>query len=325
MLPYKSERNTNIIKNDPIDINKTTNRSEQLKLKRGLMAKNKKMTVYNNTDNTENIDLIDENSNHSLPGNSNNLITESSINPETPKIPLITYNEAINYFKNNQTLCHKTYIPRSISTYSNKTECMSQLCSCLVGSLSKELKIQRNFFLNLTQVRYNNEDQIHFRILFTIYYFFKKKNCGKEGEHWQDIGFQSVNPENDLLTVGMLGPLQILYCIDRYPNFTLDLFKFLIPRKCDWLFVVSIFSISKFIIHMTNQGILNYYFSEKNNVEYVMNEVFVGMVFYFKSQIVEYGTKYSLTAQFIAKTIQKIKDSTYTNIDTFLNNHPYIN
>ena len=123
----------------------------------------------------------------------------------------------------------------------------------------------------------------------------------------------------------MLGPLQILYCIDKYPNFSMELFKYLVPRKCDWLFVVSILSLSKFIIQMTYQGILNYYFNERKNVEIVINEVFVGMVFYFKSQIEEFWKKYTLTAQFIAKTIQKIKDQTNTKIDSFLNNHPNIN
>lgn len=315
MKSYKSDRNVNI-KNDPLGANKITNRSEQIKLKRGLMANNSKR--YN----TEDTELIDENSDQSLPGKP--LISEY-FKPENPRVPLISYTDGLNYFRNNKTLFLKTYIPRSISTYSNKTECISQLCSCLIGSLSDELKIERNFFLNLSQVRYNCDDEIHFRILFTIYYFFKKKNCEKIGEHWQDIGFQSNRPESDLLTVGMLGPLQILYCIDKYPNFTRELFSFLIPRKCDWLYVVSILSLSKFIIQMTNQGILNYYFNKRKNVQIVINEVFVGMVYCFKNNIEEYGRKYSLTAQFIAKTIQKIKDNTYTQIDHFLNNHSNIN
>ena len=291
--------------------NKINNRSEQIKLKRGLIPTNQK---ENNTN--EDAELIDDNKDNSK--NSNvQLITNTC---EKPLIPLISYEEAFNYFKKISSLSLSTL---HNNNYSNKYMCINRICSCLVGQLSDQLKQERNLCMNLSRLKYNSNDDIHFRILFKIYYFFKKKNCSKIGEHWQDIGFQSDNPEIDLITIGMFGPLQILYCIDKYPNFSLELFSFLVQRKCDWLYAVTMVSLSKFIIQMTDQGVLNFYFNEKQNVPFVLNEIFVGMVAHFKKNVEDYSKNNCLTAEFIAKTIQYIKKISY-KIVYFLGNHPYI-
>ena len=289
--------------------NNINNRSEQIKLKRGLIPTNYKQ--YNPAEKSEiNNKNIKKNS----------ISQPQNIIYEKPIIPLITYSEAWNIFKKNYSLLQPYTIPNN---YSNKYMCMNRICSCLVGQLSNELRQERNLCINLSRLKYNVNDDLHFKILFKIYYFFKKKNCTKIGEHWQDIGFQSDNPEIDLITIGMFGPLQILYCIDKYPNFSLELFSFLVQRKCDWLYAVTMVSLSKFIIQMTDQGVLNFYFNEKQNVPFVLNEIFVGMVAHFKKNVEDYSKNNCLTAEFIAKTIQYIKKISY-KIVYFLGNHPYI-
>ena len=44
-------------------------------------------------------------------------------------------------------------------------------------------------------------------------YILLKNNCPKEGQRWQDIGFQSDSSSTDLYSVGMFGALHILYGI----------------------------------------------------------------------------------------------------------------
>ena len=295
--------------------NNINNRAEQIKLKRGLIPRN-----YKSHFEKEEYDLIDDKKESKHNSSAEKLKAHTII--EQPMMPLIRYDEAWNHFKKIGSL-YKTP-DDAPNNYTNKYMCINRICSCLAGQLDNELKQERNICVNLSRARYDCNNEIHFSILFKIYYFFKKKNCTKIGEHWQDIGFQGDEPDIDLLTIGIFGPLQILYCIDTYPIFSLELFLFLVPRKCDWLYAVTMFSLSKFIIQMVNQGVLNYYFNGNHNVHKVLNEIFVGMVFHFKKNIEDYSKNNCLTAEFIAKTIQHIKDMSYTNIVYFLTNHSSI-
>ena len=184
-----------------IEDEKNNNKTEQLKLRRNLLQTN---YPIQNQEEASTPKAISENS---------SVINK---NPEQPLIQLITFKEAYNYFQSS--------VLPSQSTGLNNGD--SDCCSCE----SVKNKQQKNSILRLSRVKYDENNVIHFRILFTIYYYFTKRNCEKEGEHWQDIGFQSDTPGQDLISVGMFGPLQILYGIDTYPNFYSNLFQYLLMR-----------------------------------------------------------------------------------------------
>ena len=267
------------------------NKTEQLKLRRNLLQSN--FHVRNMNDDVSTPKMISEN---------------SSVNdlPEEPNIPIIAFNEAYTYFQN--------------LFYANKPNMMKEkdddCCSCSSSKITK----QKNFILNLHTIKYDKNNNIHFRILFSIYYFFTHKNCEPEGEHWQDIGFQSDSPNNDLITVGIFGPLQILYGITYFPTFYTNLFGYLLNRKCDLFFAVNMISLSKFCLNILERGILDHSINDNDNLFLILNEIYVGMGYEYSNSIQHYGNNNILTIEFIVKTIQSISERR-TETSTFLSNH----
>ena len=272
-----------------VEDEKNNNKTEQLKLRRNLLQTN---YPIQNQEEASTPKAISENS---------SVINK---NPEQPLIQLITFKEAYNYFQSS--------VLPSQSTGLNNGD--SDCCSCE----SVKNKQQKNSILRLSRVKYDENNVIHFRILFTIYYYFTKRNCEKEGEHWQDIGFQSDTPGQDLISVGMFGPLQILYGIDTYPNFYSNLFQYLLMRKCDLFFAGNLISFSKFSLNILERGMLDN--DDNNNLFIVLNEIYVGMGYDFYNNIQTYGNSNTLTIEFIVKTIQKISERR-TEIAYFIGNH----
>jgi len=278
-----------------INDDRNNNKTEQIKLRRNLLNSN--FQINKGKDEASTPKMISE---------------DSSINnkePEEPTIPLISYIEAFNYF---QSLFYANQ-PHMIQE--KDTNC----CSCSSSNLIR----QKNFILNLSRIKYDKQNNIHFRILFTIYYFFIKRNCTPEGEHWQDIGFQSDTPSTDLITVGMFGPLQLLYGINYYSNFYRNLFSYLLQRKCDLFFAVNMINLSKFCLNILERGIVEFNANDNDNLNLILNEVYVGMGYDYSNSIQQYGNSNILTIEFIVKTIQSISERR-TEISHFRINHQRI-
>ena len=276
-----SNFNESDIKDDINLEHNVNNKTEQIRLRRNLLQS--KYPIKDNENVSPENSLIDD-------------------TPQKPKIELITFKEAYNYFI-------KLIFPNGINNKQNN-ECCS----------SEKSKNEKLFIFSLIRLKYNKEDNIHFRILFTIYYFFIKKNCEKVGEHWQDIGFQSDNPSDDLLTVGMLGPLLILYGINKYPKLYSELFQYLLQRKCDLYFMANLISLCKFSINIMERNLLDDMVQENNNLYFLLNEVFVGMCYEYNNEIKNYGNNNVLTIEYIVKTIQNISEMR-TQVSNFINNH----
>ena len=122
-------------------INSNNNKAEQIKLRRNLIQSKyplKKLQSPNK---------ISEDS---------SLIQNA---PEKPNIELIDYQKAYNYFKSQ------------IYPNGENKESKNDCCSC--GS--EKIKLQKKFIMNLSKIKYNKLDNTHFRILYSIYYFFTKK------------------------------------------------------------------------------------------------------------------------------------------------------
>lgn len=254
------------------------------------------------------------------------VIGETSASEEDNEVTPITYEEAYNFFKSSEFYDIKS---RELKENREKSKtCMTSCCSCLVGKINSNLEREKNIMICLQKSKYTNpnsnldNDEIENRILVQLYTFYTKhKKCPRIGEHWTQIGFQSENPKNDLITVGVFGPFQFLYFTEKYSDFAYDLFKFLISQKCDWVFAKTMFDISKIVMNLIDIGVLDFHFNKRNKVAYVINEIFTGMVFYFNQMIREDSENESLTLQYIANVIQNIRTKSYTEIDDFMHNH----
>ena len=268
-------------------IDRDNNKTEQIRLKRNLLQS--KYPIKND-------EIIQENE-----SSENDLIANE---PESPKIPLITFQEAYNYFK-------LQIFPNGMNKQGK-----SNYCSCS----SEKTKNEKMFIKSLSRIKYDKNNDIHFRILFSIYYFFINRNCQKEGEHWQDIGFQSDDPSVDLFTLGMFGPLQILYGINKYSPLYTELFKYLLQRQCNLYFMVNLLSMCKFSLNMIERDLLNNFISDQNDLFIIINEIYVGMGYEYNNEIKNYGNNNILTIEYIVKTINNISRMR-TDVNYFFNNH----
>lgn len=89
--------------------------------------------------------------------------------------------------------------------------------SAMRSSDEHEYNRQCEQLLNLTKYPCNMSDRIHIRILYTIY---RRLTNSKEifynvlGNHWEEIGFQTSNPETDFRSTGLFSIFFLLYFVD---------------------------------------------------------------------------------------------------------------
>jgi hypothetical protein len=114
--------------------------------------------------------------------------SSSKSNTRTKKAENTFFQRFINFFRS--------------STNSNDDQTFNRQCDQL---------------LNLTKYPCNMSDRIHICILYTIY---RRLTNSKEifyhilGSHWEDIGFQTSNPETDFRSTGLFSIFFLLYFVD---------------------------------------------------------------------------------------------------------------
>ncbi|XP_027488134.1 ELMO domain-containing protein 3-like [Corapipo altera] len=67
----------------------------------------------------------------------------------------------------------------------------------------------------MAQCALDDSERVHMRILQTIYRQLtrSRRGCPRYGTHWEELGFQGVDPGTDLRGTGMLGLMQILFFV----------------------------------------------------------------------------------------------------------------
>ena len=82
--------------------------------------------------------------------------------------------------------------------------------------LSSSASSSKAFIVALASTPFSDNDPLHPRILKTLYHHLRPRDFSsiaavkRFGKHWEEIGFQGVDPSTDLRGVGMLGLLCLL-------------------------------------------------------------------------------------------------------------------
>ena len=236
------------------------------------------------------------------------------------KIISIKYITAQNYFYNLDYSKEKKLIKKEEYTQ-QKSFIKKCLCCFSKNELKQRLHQEREIIFCISKLIYDDNIKENFQILSTIYKFLTNKNiCPKIGEHWEKIGFQSINPKDDLDKVGMLGPLQILFLIEKYSNFTFNFYQYLFINKCEWLFCSILFNLTFTILNILKKGKINSSCNKRENVFPVINDLFCGMN-YKLFNLIKNNNKNNdaLTAEFISNNVDKVIKLTLEVPNTFLN------
>ena len=82
---------------------------------------------------------------------------------------------------------------------------------------SLEFNRQCDQLLNLSKHPCDMADRVHLRILYTIYRRLTSSTASfhaTTGTHWEEIGFQGLNPETDFRATGLFSLLCLIYFVD---------------------------------------------------------------------------------------------------------------
>ena len=224
----------------------------------------------------------------------------------------INFKTAFSYFSSFEYKEEQEIIENELRTNKKKKSLLKKICECFWNKLPKNIIKEKNLICYITKVNYDDDNEIHFKILKTIYLFFtKEKECLKKGNHWEKIGFQSKTPKSDLRSVGMLAPLQILYFLCAYPSFSLNVYRMFLDKNCEWLFAVTLINITQICYHLLRDDLLDNFFLKKNDVVSVFNELYVGIIYNLSQYLEE--NKDNLTAEYVGECIEKIKNHMNSN------------
>ena len=217
----------------------------------------------------------------------------------------INYKQAYQYFCNVDLSLEKKLI--IVEDFPEEKCCKKFFVCSNKLKLNSNLIKERERIFCIAKITYNDNKEIHYYILTTIYLFLTgENNCNKKGNHWEKIGFQDKDPINDLRSVGMFGPLQILFLKDYYSEFLKKLFSYLLKYNCEWLFVSSLLNLTKITLDCLRNGTLIPICNRRENVINVVNDFFCGLVYQFFLYL-EIPEEQKLTAEFISIQIDNLK------------------
>ena len=290
--------------------------------KKDKKKRNSKKSKNKNYPDKLKVDLLKKSDENEYLGNkSNKIIIDDEYNSEN-----INFKTAFSYFSSCEYKEEQELINQEKNLYQKKKSFIKRICECCYNRLPQNIKFEKNLLSCITKVKYDDNLEIHYKILSSIYCFFtNEKECPKSGEHWEKIGFQDKTPQSDLRSVGMLAPLQMLYFMCAYPSFSLSLYKLFVSQNSEWLFAVTLINITQICYHLLRDDYLDQFFKKNNEVVSIFNELYVGIIYSLDQYLEE--TKNVLTAEYIAECLEKIKkrSSSSSEIDAILWNTKKIN
>ena len=290
--------------------------------KKDKKKRNSKKSKNKNYPDKLKVDLLKKSDENEYLGNKNHkIIIDDEYNSEN-----INFKTAFSYFSSCEYKEEQELINQEKDLYQKKKSFIKRICECCFNRLPQNIKSEKNLLSCITKVKYDDNLEIHYKILSSIYCFFtNEKECPKSGEHWEKIGFQDKTPQSDLRSVGMLAPLQMLYFMCAYPSFSLSLYKLFVSQNSEWLFAVTLINITQICYHLLRDDYLDQFFKKNNEVVSIFNELYVGIIYSLDQYLEE--TKNVLTAEYIAECLEKIKkhSSSSSEIDAILWNTKKVN
>ncbi|CAK59970.1 unnamed protein product (macronuclear) [Paramecium tetraurelia] len=155
-----------------------------------------------------------------------------------------------------------------------KTSFLDKLFGCFSIHLKSSRLIQeKNQVCLMSQLQFDDNNESHFRILYTIYcQLMTTDYCLRYGSHWEMIGFQGTDPATDLRGAGILGLLQILAFISEYKIYFKQTLK--IFQDINIPFSITLINITTFVLVSLKDNKLNQLINQEDSVISVINKLY---------------------------------------------------
>ncbi|XP_030407748.1 ELMO domain-containing protein 3 isoform X1 [Gopherus evgoodei] len=192
------------------------------------------------------------------------------------QVPLIAFNEALQYFQTaDLSECRKKIQPTV------QRRGLSAVAHFFFGppQLHQQLQGERDLVLAIAQCGLDNNEKVHMRILQTIYRKLtgSRFDCPRYGAHWEELGFQGMDPGTDLRGTGLFGLMQILYFVmdSRTLPLARDVFKLSHHESQNFPFCVMSINITRIVIQALREEHLSRECNRRQQVIAVLNDLYV--------------------------------------------------
>ena len=154
-----------------------------------------------------------------------------------------------------------------------------------VSGLSKHLRTEWKLVISLSQIQLSEQDSIHLVALQTLYQKLMGNSlrCLRYGPHWQDIGFQGVDPAEDIKEVGVLGIMQLIYFLDSSRNNPLikEIFSYSREGTYQFPFMVLSINMTQVALSCLREGHLTKFCNKQDQVFITLNEFYIALFYRF--------------------------------------------
>ncbi|KYO17183.1 ELMO domain-containing protein 3 isoform A [Alligator mississippiensis] len=205
-------------------------------------------------------------------------IQSGTVDNSASPVTLISFNEALQYFQTaDLTECRKRIQPTL------QRRGLSAVVHFFFGPprLHQQLQAERDLAFAIAQCGLDNNEKVHMRILQTIYKKLtgSRFGCPRYGAHWEELGFQGLDPGTDLRGTGMLSLMQVLYFVMDPQTFLLaqDIFKLSQHSMQNFPFCVMSVNITRIVIQVLREERLSRECNRRHQVIAVLNDLYVAM------------------------------------------------
>lgn len=147
--------------------------------------------------------------------------------------------------------------------------------------LHRSLIIERDLFFGIALCPFDTSDEIHMRVLQTLYKALtgSDKDCPRYGKHWEELGFQGIDPGTDLRGVGFLGLIHLLSLILNPATAELAKEIALLAKneRQNFPFCTMGINITRIVVETMREEALNRDCNRKMNVFDVTNDLYAGI------------------------------------------------
>ncbi|KAK7933870.1 hypothetical protein WMY93_004766 [Mugilogobius chulae] len=198
------------------------------------------------------------------------------ISEDSTPTPLISFNEALQYFQTTDL----GDLLKNIQPTIRRTG-LAAISHFLFGPprLHRELLEERDLVFAIAQCPVDNSQPIHMRVLQTIYKRLvgSKLDCPRFGVHWETIGFQGTDPATDLRGTGFLGLMHSLYFVMDPEMLPLarDIYKLSQHPTQNFPFSVMSINMTRIALQVLREEALSKECNRRQQVVGVLNEFYV--------------------------------------------------
>uniref|UniRef100_A0A1A8S6N8 ELMO/CED-12 domain containing 3 n=1 Tax=Nothobranchius rachovii TaxID=451742 RepID=A0A1A8S6N8_9TELE len=202
--------------------------------------------------------------------------TQPVVTEDSNPTPLISFNEALQYFQTTDL----GDLLKNIQPTIRRTG-LAAITHFLFGPprLHKELLEERDLVFAIAQCHVDNSQTVHMRVLQTIYkrLIRSRLDCPRYGAHWENIGFQGTDPATDLRGTGFLGLMHALYFVMDPEILPLarDIYKLSQHPTQNFPFSVMSINMTRIALQVLREEALSKECNRRQQVVGVLNEFYV--------------------------------------------------